>query len=1206
MPKSKATQELEIEDIYKSLTDHEHVLKRPDTYVGSMDLDTVNYDVYDEDTGRFETRLISYVGAFYKIFDEILVNARDNVIREVSCKTIKVNIDTNSGRITIWNDGKGLPVVIHKQHKIYVPELIFGTLRSGSNFDEGKIVGGKNGFGAKLTNIFSKEFVVETVDEERKKKYRQVFRNNMHDKEDPVIENINKGVKSYTMISFIPDFELFGLKKLTNDLSAFFKRRVFDIAAVTQLAKKAVTVYLNDEKIKTTDFQDYISLYYPSKPKDLVYSVFNSRWKVGVVFNPDSGFKQVSFVNGIWTSLGGTHVEYILNQIVSKVTALIKKEHKDLNIKKTQVTEYLNIYIDCVIEDPAFNSQTKETMTTKQAKFGSTCEIDDDFIKRLSKTDLIKEVIKIAQFKDDNKLSKVDGKRVSNLFRIPKLEDAKWAATKRSKETLLILTEGDSAKTLAITGLQVIGNERYGVFPLRGKLLNVRKATPDQILKNEEFIHLMQILGLKTKKVYNDISQLRYGGILILTDQDDDGFHIKGLIINMINKFWPSLMINDGFINSYGTPVVKAFKKSDSQKKNPKVFYSFAEYTNWVKDELQGDTSKWRIKYYKGLGTFDTVEGKSLFKDFENHFVKYVWEVAEKNKKSILDDSETKDTDENEEAEEDDEEVDYTMSKSSQSIDLAFNKNRADERKKWLMKYDSSNTLDHKQREVTYTEFINKELIHFSNADNIRSIPSIVDGLKPSQRKIFYACLKRGYRADELKVSQLGGYVAEHTEYHHGEQSLHSTIIGMAQNFPGSNNINLLQPNGAFGTRRKLGKDSASPRYIFTELNPLMAKLFRPEDDCLLTYQYEDGNQIEPVYYIPILPSVLINGTSGIGTGFSTKIPPHDPIDVADYILDLIDGKVPKSIYPHFRGFTGTVMQIGDYKYKITGKYEIIDQNTIRVTEIPITISTEAYKEFIMGLTIIDKKDSENEKKKIVSYSFKPSNNFIDATLQFKSNEVQKLIKKNDIEKYLKLSTTLSTSNYYLYNIDGRMTKYDLTVDILDEFYEFRLEQYKRRKAYRLRYLKNELDILEYKMKFINDKINKIIIIEEKKEEDIIKRLVELGYPKLSKNVDAHEHEKTYNYVRMNIFDLTKEKISELDAEYKAKQKEYEDYKNTTEELMWRREIVEFKEHYNKWLHNLTAMEQADDETDNDGKKNSRRKKTVTKIEKTPTKKAKK
>lgn len=214
-------------------------------------------------------------------------------------------------------------------------------------------------------------------------------------------------------------------------------------------------------------------------------------------------------------------------------------------------------------------------------------------------------------------------------------------------------------------------------------------------------------------------------------------------------------------------------------------------------------------------------------------------------------------------------------------IDMAFAKKRVDERKEWLKNFQKGTYVDYGVEKMSYDNFINKELILFSVADNQRSIPCFVDGLKPSQRKVLFSCFKRNLRK-EIKVAQLAGYVAEHSAYHHGEASLNSTIVGMAQNFVGSNNVNFLYPSGQFGTRIMGGKDASSARYVFTRLETVTRAIFHPDDEPLLNYLDEDGQVIEPDYYVPVIPTVLINGSDGIGTGWSSAVPNYSPYDIIE------------------------------------------------------------------------------------------------------------------------------------------------------------------------------------------------------------------------------------------------------------------------------------------------------------------------------------
>lgn len=1136
-----------IEETYKKKSHHDHILTMPDTYIGSVEPDQKELWIYNDEIDKMEKKIINYVPGFYKIYDEVIVNARDHSIRDKTCKTIKININQTTGEITVWNDGSGIPIVEHKEHKVYIPEMIFGHLLTSSNYDQkGKTVGGKNGYGAKLANIYSTKFIVETVDSKEKKKYYQEFTDNMKTISKPIIETTKES--PYTKISYIPDYERFGMKGMTVDMIGLLKKRAYDLAVCTDLS---VSIYLNDEKIKCNSFESYINMYYEKKP-NLVYERINSRWRVGVIYDNESGFNHISFVNGIWTYQGGTHINYITTQLAEEVSTHIAKKHKNLKIKPAQIKENITLFIECVVEDPAFSSQTKEFLTSKVSSYGthkdSKCVLTETFIAKVLATGLVDEVVNYAQYKEKLELNKTDGKKTNSLRGIDKLDDAEWAGTRKSKETRLIITEGDSAKAFAVDGLEVIGRERYGVFPLKGKPLNVRNAPPSQIKNNSEFINLKKILGLKQGENYEDISKLRYGGVIILSDQDDDGTHIRGLLLNMIEHFWPSLLIHHSdFVQTMSTPIIKAFKKTDSKKEHPIVFFNRIKYEEWVEKDLKGDTSKWNIKYYKGLGTSKGKEAKEIFKEFSKRVTSFIWE-----KEQFLDITES------------DESEDIIKSKSHQAITLAFDKKRADDRKGWLYKYDRNAYLPYDEPTINISEFINKDLIHFSSADNKRSLPSMCDGLKPSQRKIMYAAFRRGANSGEVKVAQFAAYVSEHTEYHHGEASLQGAIINLAQNYPGSNNINYLMPNGNFGSRRAAGKDSASPRYIFTELSKITSKLFRKEDESILNYLCEEGHYIEPNTYAPILPAILINGCTGIGTGFSTRIFPYNPAEVADNIKKLIKEEDIKHLEPWFRGFTGKVKKLSETKYEISGCYNIIDGTTVHITEIPIYDSIEDYKKFLESRTMVN---NDDKVRKIESFFNRSGNNFIKFEIKFRGNELQRLVKSGELDKYLKLSTTISLTNFYLFNSEGVITKYDYLEDIFEDFYQYRLKVYDQRKNFMVELLKNDLNIIEWKVKFIKDYLDRIIIVERKKTSEVIDKLVELKYPKLAKKHTAPANEKTYSYITsMQLFSLTQDRIDELEKEYKEMKMIYEDYLNTPIKDIWLREIEEFIKEYDKFM----------------------------------------
>ena len=1174
----------------------------------------------------------------------------------------------------------------------------------------------------------------------------------------------------------------------------------------------------------------------------------------------------------------------------------------------------------------------------------------------------MKEYIKYAERVD---LTKLDTRKKSKIKGIPKLYDANLAGTKKASECTLILTEGDSAKTMAISGLSAIpkGNNTYGVFPLKGKLLNVRDAPHKKIITNEEFKNLKKIMGFEINKVYNEknISELRYGSIMLMMDADVDGSHIKGLFINMIHYYWPSLLKIDGFIKNFITPIVKVTYKTTKDKEgNPltESFYTQQEYDEWKKSLKPKDVTanKYTVKYYKGLGTSTAEEAREYFGNLDKHLIDFKW-----------------------------------VSSSDASIELAFAKDKADARKMWLKGYDKDDILDFSVRQFSYKDFINKELIHFSNYDNIRSIPNLIDGLKPSQRKVLFGSFKRNLTED-VKVAQLVGYISEHTSYHHGEVSLANTIIAMAQNFVGSNNLNMLTPKGQYGcidpntpvlmwdstikkakeirvndkligdngtirtvskitsgmddmyeiknggmdnytvnsnhiltvsysghksifwkesakswnvnyfdkesksvksksfstkltsnhdhynkskltkneahkqiiefakaipddnvfdiniqdylklpkhakhkikgvlnssvvrwkkqnididpyilgvwlgdgmsdchafssedpeiikswviwldkigcevvhcenyngnesysyyirrrgsskgnyaigdinhsnnnckgcltsknklsicdwtynkeqnefecngenikghtainlnpfkelfkknklfknkhvpkqyiinnknnrlqllagmidsdgtlrrqgnnyryeifqhverkhliesfriiagslgyrakvwkygkmmtlaisgygleniptrvarkqisanklkcnpmihnlevkhigkgkfcgwnidrnerfllgdftvthnTRLMGGKDHSSPRYIYTKLEQLARLIFHKDDDPLLNYLNDDGFSIEPSYYVPVIPMVLVNGAEGIGTGYSTYIPKFNPLELIEYLENRLTNKKQTTlIKPWYDGFTGIIAKKEQNIYITKGTYEV-NKADLKITELPVTTWTESYKVFLEA-TIA-------ERKYIRRVTNNSTESTVDFTIRFTDEQVLNNMTKstksktvNDLEQNFGLVKTINMNNMHLYNSEGKIQRYNNVNKILEEFYTIRLEFYGKRKAYLLKKLEKEISVLASKMKFISLIVDKKINLFNKSREDMVKILDKQKLVKL-------EEELAYDYlIRLSFYSLTKEKISELDKQLKGKRAEYNNLKKKKIEELW-------------------------------------------------------
>lgn len=1086
---------------YKKFTQLEHVLARPDTYIGSVSRDIDQHWVLDDDKSKMIPKQITHVPGLYKIYDEILVNAIDQSTIDKTLDTISVNIDGDE--ITVFNNGQGIPIEMHDEYKVYIPELIFGNLLTSSNYDDTveRTTGGRNGFGAKLANIFSKSFSIEIVDAKSKQMYTQSWSNNMTVKTKPIIKKTTiKG--GYAKFTFTPDYEKFGMKGMEPDTLAIFEKRAYDVCACTEKMK----VFFNDKQLNIRNFEKYVEMYIGDKTDTPRVYEKTKNWEV-IVCMSDTGYKQVSFVNGICTSNGGTHVEYITRNMVNKISELISQKHKNVVLRPQFIKDHLFVFVRSTIVNPSFSSQTKTECTSKPSTFGSKFEPNDEFYKKVAKLGIMDEAVALAKHKEMRELSKTDGKKRISIKGIPKLDDANKAGSVNSSKCTLILTEGDSAKTFAISGLSVVGRDLWGVFPLKGKMLNVRDASPKQLLENVEINALKQILGLQHGKEYKSVSELRYGKIMILTDADVDGSHIKGLIINFIHHFWPTLLdLDPSFICSMITPIVKATKGNKTEK-----FYNLTEFNTWKRNNA--NVKGWSIKYYKGLGTSTANEAKEYFKELARNTVRYVPNLEEEQE-------------------------------NSKSIELAFKKENADKRKTWILDgIENGECLDNDEKSITYDQFINKDLIWFSIADLQRSIPCMVDGFKPSQRKVLYACRKRSSNK-EIKVSQLAGYISTETSYHHGEQSLMGAIITMAQNYVGANTMNLLNPIGQFGTRLMGGKDAASPRYIFTNLSEHGIELFNKNDDPLLEYLDDDGFKIEPKYFVPTLPTVLINGAEGIGTGYSSTVPCYNPKDIKKQILKILDGKQPDMIHPWYKGFEGTVEPgEADQSYVMKGVYRVTGRTTVEITELPVGKWTQDYKEFLESVS----EGVSTKTPLVTSYENHSTETKVKFIVRFDDRLLQKMIKNGTFEKEMKLTANISTRNMHLFDANYNIKKYNNVIEILKDYVDVRIDFYNKRKAHMLKTMRSEFSLLDDKIRFIKMVVDNKLVVFKRKKQDIIDDLKKHKFPLV---------DKTYDYLLgIKLYLLTEESIEEFEKKKASLENQINNLESKTVPELWKKDL---------------------------------------------------
>ena len=1043
-----------MESVQK-LTHIEHILKRPDSYVGPVEQGSEPYWILNGST--FTKKNLKYSPALLKIFDEILVNAIDrNSLHPKQVSSISVSIDKNVGSVTIENNGPlgGIGVRMHEKEGLWNPELVFGHLLTSTNYDDTqkRIVGGRNGYGAKLANIYSSDFSVIIRDHETKQTYTQKWSKNMTVCDPPKIKK-HSGATSSVSITFTPEWKRFGMSRMDDTIYNIFQKRVWDANICTTQNCK---VKFNGDVLPKQNFEAYAKMHEGVQD---VASVSGDRWSV-CIGPSENGLEQVSFVNGICTMKGGTHVDHAANLIAN---GIIEDMVKKIKLKPQQVKNAFTIFVKATIENPTFSSQVKSECTSKAADFGSKFEPPKNFVKNVLKTGIADELTALSKFKEMKELKKTDGARKSKITGIPKLDDANKAGTAQSGKCTLIVTEGDSAKTLAVAGLSVVGRDHYGVFPLRGKCKNVRDSSVAQLTSNQEFNDLKKILGLQQGKEYTNVSELRYGRLMIMTDADNDGSHIKGLILNMFHYFWPSLL-KFNFVVSMVTPIIKATKGSET-----KSFYTDSAFRSWYGSGKSG----WRIKYYKGLGTSTSAEAREYFKKIQDLTVKF--------------------------------DVD-TM--TDESIILAFDKKKADARKTWLLE---STAKEAGELEVAYgnvkqlaiTDFVHKDLVNFSLADLKRSIAHVCDGLKPSQRKVMFSCFQKNLR-DEMKVAQLAAYVAEKSAYHHGEVSLAETIVKLANDYTGSNNINLLEPCGQFGTRLMGGKDASQTRYIFTRLSNDARKIFDPKDDAVLTYLDDDGRSIEPEFYMPVIPTVLVNGTEGIGTGFSCYVPPFNPDDIKKNIMSFMNGKELKKMKPWFKGFRGRIFEDETGGWITEGIWQVIG-TTVKVTELPPGRWTQDYKEYL---------DSLVEKKIIGSFTNNSTTEDVDFVIQGYDGK--------DIVKDLKLQKTVRDTNMHLFHPTKGICKYDSAEAILMDFIHLRMEYYKKRKAHLIASTKKRSDMCSYRAQFVKKVVEGDIVVFKKKKQDL-EREIGQSFPKVDGSYDYLLHIKTVDYTEERVRALIEE-----------------------------------------------------------------------------------
>ena len=1153
---------------YEKLSLHEQILLRPDTYIGSVKRIPTSDPIYtfngDFKTGKMIKQITTFSDGLLRLFIEIVSNSIDNVWRSVEEKIIPkyiyISIDEKTGEFSVWNDGKNIPTDIHPTEKVRIPEMIFGQLLTSSNYNdsEERKTSGKNGVGSKAANLFSKKFCVEIYNKEEKVIYSQKWENNMKVKSEPVLntkskdfpKTVEEGKNGYTCIKWLPDYERFGYSStsgLDSEIMGQIKKIVLDTALTVSFYK--VQTFYNKEIVNVSKIEDYVKYYQlmPSltstlnsvaasklsspqqsdgeeseneaetegeegnlvvkstlKPKDEFLLLSTDECKVYLC--PAEDWTHISFVNGIFTKDGGVHVdawsEAIFRPIVNKLNGSKKKDKIDIR----DVRKHFCLFVFAMLDKPSFDSQSKTRLNGPAVK----AELKEANLKKIMKWSFVKKIEDSLKLKEMLTLKKTTERKKGGA-RIEKLDDAKYAG-KKPEQCWFVVCEGDSAKSYVIQGLKhgiqgKKGRDYIGVLPLKGKILNARNASPSQLAKNKEVFNLINVLGLQYGVDYSLVEnrkKLRYHHFLSLCDADEDGFHITGLLYNFFHSLFPTVLEIPGFFNFMRVPIIKV---NASKNKVLSFFYKEEAHEYIEKNKIKSD----HVRYFKGLGTANSNDIKE---DFGRRIVQL-----------------TKDD------------------KADKMMVNIFDKEHTEFRKKWLTTYkprtDFPEIKDYSTEEENVTDFLNLELINFSIDDCKRSIPSLQDGLKESYRKILFAAFKRNlrYSGKSLKVAQFAGYVAEQSNYHHGEMNLFKTITAMAQRFVGSNNIPYFFNDGNFGDRLENGSNAASARYIFTKLDQWTRFIFREEDDDYLPDRLDDGDKVEKEFYLPIIPTVLVNPTlAGIGTGWSCSIPGYNPKDTIEWIRCWLSNKETSGsaeypqMKPWYRGFKGLI-DVKDGVVTTYGVLSKVKENVYRITEIPIgrkMYSIEKYKEKLEDLK------EEGVIKEIVSDDH--TEEIVDFTIKCETQPDHKT---------LGLVDTISTTNMVLFDSKGKLKRYTCVEEILEEYCNERFNFYTIRKNGEIKRMEHHISILLNKINFISAVVNKKLDLLNTTDDDLENYLV---VNKFYKNNDSFDY-----LVSIQVRSMTKTKLETLRKEHSDATIQLEKYRKLSEKDLWCSELKELE-----------------------------------------------
>lgn len=1160
----------------KMLNALQATLKRPDLYLGSLQTEPTMTWLWTEGEGA-ERREIPFSRAITNIIREIVCNAIDNLWRSEKTDTpttrIDITADTQTGIISVWNDGLPIPIRLtdfeyYEQlteqtitKKMYPAEAYFGFMFSGTNYDDTAIrkTSGRNGLGSTLCNVLCEWMEVDHASAEDGKRFVQRYTQNASVRTKPKITPYTKG-KSYTKITFLPDYPRFGAQGLWPDLEKSLAFYALEVAAIVGEVGASVKyngqlMKLNLDKFAKAVFpkRKFLHITAPNKDECLVVCVDP--------LDPESvladNVTQHSYVNGCNTYHGGIHVDKWRDTIVKRLV-VVANERKSTKAKPIvkmtakHLYPYLHFIVRADIDRPKFHTNTKDQLTSVNDQPYTLGEKDlsaaaektwkatlDENIAAMMKWPMIGEIDTVLQAYQQLKLDRVIGPSKSGRLKMNTIHyrDAPYASDKAMRHlAILVVVEGTSAKALVIAGANELKDvderKRYGVLPLKGKLINACKHPRSKVLQNKEIEDLMEMLRLDISLDYSidaNFATLRYGQVRMLTDADEDGWHIRDLIMNFFWVYTPTLFHRRGFLLSQNTPNVIV------QVKNPKAtldFYSLKDYKHWMTLEGNADRVTKKPLYLKGLGSIDKKEAPQYFENPK--LVQYTG----------------------------------TTPRDAEAILMAS----SDEKRYATMRYDwlftpVDTTVPHAQTIVegsrSVAEFINEDLVHYFRSTFRRAVPCIWDGFKESTRKIFYAFRKQNVKSF-TKVENCASVVTQHAGYHHGSVSITNAIVGMAYDFVGSNNIPLLEGYGQYGTRLEGGDDAAAGRYMTVRLGSWASVLFPPEDDAILGHVEEDGEEGEKVTYAPIIPMVLVNGANGIATGCRTDIPCCNPMTLIEFCEQWLDGRrgsdLP-TIVPWYRGFTGEIEMTGN-GWKSKGKLEPCTEKKYKgwwkITELPIGTWTEYYDKGPAFTALLDAgaivshiNESAGDR---VLIRFKPAKDFIPSM--------------DHATNFKHLIHSESLSNLILIDEHNVPRHYKSLNEIAETFCQWRLPKYEERRRHQLKVLKDHIDLIRDRLTYIQAIIDGDLKLNSYASTEDLYMELESKYNLSQRSVGSSDEGKlSYDYLlSLPTGSMTQKRLDALKQELSKETETFKTLKRTSGETLWRHDLSVARDEWTKYM----------------------------------------